>query len=254
VFDELPPVSAKDNDMNGMPELRSVTIVHALDALLTEMERLYEPASTRRLGDTRLETGVPAIDRLLGGIPTGEVTALAVDHPVHADALAASVVCNSRHETLLAASDLLAATRTIVAATAQIPYVLLETGHLGQDDWDKIIDAVRKLRDRPIHLTTMPSAVGIVRAAKDKEARMCVVLAPERLATRLDAALHSLANEVHNESIAVLALTSASTDDADAVVLAPSPLSNTLELITSDPADLLRHTTITINRQARYAI
>ncbi|MCU1459906.1 MAG: DnaB-like helicase terminal domain [Actinomycetia bacterium] len=236
-----------------MTDFRSVTIVDALNTVLDDLERLYQPVRAAVEVDSRIETGVPAIDRLLGGIPTGRVTLIAADHAVHAEALAASIARDSPHGVLLAAPEVLAAARTLLAATARVPYPFVESGHLTEADWRKLHDACNALSQREVHLTTCPSAFGILRAACDTEVPLCVVLTPERLGGRLDAVLHELGTEARKASVAVVALTTAKTDDADAVVLAPSRLSETLELVTSDPVDLLRRTTISVDRLSRYA-
>lgn len=236
-----------------MSGFRSITVVDALDVLFTHLEQRYQPDPADGDIDSRIETGVPAIDQLLGGVPTGRVTLIAFDQTVHADALAASIVRNSPQPVLFAAPDLRFAICTVVAATAQVPYAFIESGMLSEDDWDKIHVACSTLRDRPIHFATCPSAAGIMRFAHETDSRLVVVLDPERLDADLDDALNSLATEVRGGSLAVVALTAAKTEDADAVVLAPSALSSTLDLVTSDPVDLLRRTTISVDRLSRLA-
>ncbi len=78
-------------------------------------------------------------------------------------------------------------------------------------------------------------------------------MSPERLASRLDLALELLADVVRFETLAVLAVTAGSVADADATVVAASPLSNTVNVVVADPTELLRVSTMLIDRQSRRA-
>jgi hypothetical protein len=208
----------------------------------------------------RIECGVSAIDRLLGGLPTGRATLITADQGPLFDALAASLVLESPHRVVLAMEDRPYAARILMSAVARVPYALLESGNLNDCERGRVNDACESLAkrqetftpDRAIFISATTSTYGAIDAAQHVDARLCVVARPERLADGvLGDAVDELCNAMQHQPFAMVLVSTVGSNWSDAVVVSDDTRGRSVTLTAPDPADLLRQTHASVDIMCR---
>jgi len=219
-----------------------------LDRILDDLAHDVDGPTRREGTSPRLRCGVDALDRLLGGVPTGRPALIATDREVHVDAIVASVVLRSPYRVLLAMDRRSHAARLLLAGEARVPYALLATGELHEAEWSRVKEACGALAERQerwssdhaIFVTAASTAHGVVRAARSVDASLCVVAHPERFAASLASARAQLAREIASTPIAMLLVTHHPCDDPDANAVSDDPVGRTITLLALDSASVLR--------------
>jgi hypothetical protein len=230
-----------------------------LDRLLDDLERGADRPRRERL-PARIECGVSAIDRLLGGVPTGRVTLITSDQDVLVDAIAASLVLESPHRVVLAMEERPRAARILVSALARVPLALLESGNLDDIERARVSEACGLLAerqetftpDRSIFISASTSPHGVVRAAQSADADLCIVVRPERLTDGvLGDAVVDLGDAMQHQAFAMVLVTAVDSDRSDAVIVSDDDRGRSVTLTAPDPADLLRRTHASVDIMCR---
>ena len=245
--------------MSACDDYRALPVVHALDRLMDDLERgANRPRADRP--PTRIECGVPAIDRLLGGVPTGRATLITADQELLVDALAASLVLESPRRAVLAMENRPCAARILMSALARVPYALLESGNLDDCERERVNDACESLAkrqetftpDRAIFISATTSVHGAIRAAQSVDAVLCVVVRPERLTDGiLGDAVGDLCGAMQHQPFAMVLLSAVESTWSDAVVVSDDTRGRSVTLTAPDPADLLRRTHASVDIMCR---
>lgn len=169
---------------------RAVPISDALDSLLSWMEHEWEDAPRSATADAGshdhdihlpLDTGILEVDRALGGgLRQGHLTVLEAELPSQSDAVLWSIARNIRHKTVLDVDQLLGAVAWIWAGGSGVPTIAMTQGRMTQKEWQRAIDSISRLTERPLYLGQAESVAGLAALAASRRARVLMVQDLER--------------------------------------------------------------------------
>lgn len=185
---------------------RTEPIAVALDRMLEQIEDgLVRGPKVVRVDDPApVASGVPALDRLLGGgLRPGCVTLVRAGLEAQVSSLLYSVVRRCRRSCLLDGVDSLALTRWLLAGAARVPEVNIADGWLTDNEWQSIISHISDLSDRALHLSTFGSVSSVMSAAAELSVELVVVDEVDHLGPLPDV-IEQLCADVVDSGLAVL--------------------------------------------------
>jgi len=244
----MDPMPEELADRSWRPE-RAVPICDALDLLLDDLEARYTHDEPELPPDPLpLGTGVNALDRVLGGgVHLGTVTLLEADLTAQADALLYSVARRIEHPTLLDTPSLLHTARWMMAGSASVPAVWVESGRLSRDDWRAIADNIGGLAARDLLVSATGSLQGLAHLVSDSDNDADVVLVQDisRFGPTV-ATVAALCRLATNAGVAILATTTplgelppAAFDRIERVLVLDHCLGSKATLVHPDPLEML---------------
>lgn len=142
---------------------RCVPIADALDILIDDLEHHIDHDQVELPTDPLpLSCGIARLDRAFGGgIHLGAVTLIEADLPAQARALVLAIARVINHPTLVATTSVLDGAGWLLAGSASVPAICIQTGQLSDGDWHAIDGALPALAERPIWLTATDSVSGL---------------------------------------------------------------------------------------------
>jgi len=180
--------------MSGLPEdlteawwgsRRAVPIMHALDALLDQMERRLEgvdPEAVDIPADVLpLSTGLLPLDRVLGGgVWRGTVTLVEADIEAQGAALLNTVARHVPHRCLLDGRRFLAVMAGLLAGSAGVPQVSVTDACMSEREWASVVSGLERLRARDLLVCSTGSLSALAKVARSTGADVLLVHDPGR--------------------------------------------------------------------------
>ena len=141
---------------------RSVTIEHALDALLDQMERCLEGPDHEGVEFEQdllpMSTGILALDRVLGGgVHRGTLTVVEADISAQANALLCSVARQIPHPRLLDSQRFFDAVSWLVAGSAGVPEISVSEVRLTSLEWERVAKGLAALHQEDLRISSTGS-------------------------------------------------------------------------------------------------
>jgi len=181
--------------MSGLPEDlteawwgagRAVPIVHALDALLDQMERRLEGGEPEEAVDVPtdllpLSTGLLPLDRVLGGgVWRGTVTLVEADIEAQGAALLNTVARHVPHRCLLDGRRFFEVVAALLAGSAGVPKVSVTEASLSEREWAALVSGLQQLRNRDVLVCSTGSLAALAKVARSTGADLLLVHDPGR--------------------------------------------------------------------------
>lgn len=180
--------------MSGLPQdlteawwgtRRAVPIVHALDALLDQMERRLEDQEAEAVGVPAdllpLSTGLLPLDRVLGGgIRRGAVTLVEADIEAQGTALLNTVARHVPHKCVLDGGRFFALVAGLLAGSAGVPQVSVTDACLSEREWASLVSGLEQLRGRDVLVCSTGSLAALANVARSTGADVLLVHDPGR--------------------------------------------------------------------------
>lgn len=207
--------------MSGLPEDltevwwgagRAVPIVHALDALLDQMEHRLEgeePEAVDLPADLLpLSTGLLPLDRVLGGgVWRGTATLVEADIEAQGAALLNTVARRVPHRCLLDGRRFFAVVAGLLAGSAGVPQVSVTDACLSEREWTSVVSGLEQLRGRDVFVCSTGSLAALANVARSTEADVLLVHDPGRFGRPIEF-VPRLAKLASSGRVAVLATAS----------------------------------------------
>lgn len=191
---------------------RAVPIVHALDALLDQMEQRLEDEEPEAVGVPAdllpLSTGLLPLDRVLGGgIWRGTVTLVEADIEAQGAALLNTVARQVPHTCLLDGRRFFAVVAGLLAGSAGVPQVSVTDACLSEREWTSVVSGLEQLRGRDVFVCSTGSLAALANVARSTEADVLLVHDPGRFGRPIEF-VPKLAKLASSGRVAVLATAS----------------------------------------------
>lgn len=185
--------------MSGLPQdlteawwgaERALPIVHALDALLDQMERRLEDEEPEAVGIPAdllpLSTGLLPLDRVLGGgIWRGTVTLVEADIEAQGAALLNTVARHVPHRCLLDGRRFFALVAGLLAGSAGVPQVSVTDACLSEREWASVVSGLEQLRGRDVLVCSTGSLAALASVARSTAADVLLVHGARRSSSEL---------------------------------------------------------------------
>lgn len=190
---------------------RSVPIVHALDALLDQMERRLEASSSEHVAFERdllpMSTGVMALDRVLGGgVHRGTLTVVEADIAAQANALLYTVARHLPHPRLLDGRTFFAAVAWLMAGSADVAEVSVSDASLSSREWERVAAGLKDLLDQDLLVSSTGSLRALASVATASGADVLLVDEADRFGRPIEV-VTKLAMLAASSGLAVIATT-----------------------------------------------
>jgi hypothetical protein len=229
---------------------RALPIVHALDALLDQMERRLEDDEPEAVGIPAdllpLSTGLLPLDRVLGGgIWRGTVTFVEADIEAQGAALLNTVARHVPHRCLLDGRRFFALVAGLLAGSAGVPQVSVTDACLSEREWASVVSGLEQLRGRDVLVCSTGSLAALANVARSTEADVLLVHDPGRFGRPIEF-VPELAKVASSGRVAVLASASPmgdlpewATDGVTRLGMHGFDLGGRASLVRPDPDELL---------------